>query len=203
MPPTPYLDTLRWEAVKNTSGEVCPAFGLLAVTGTEMRGDTYKRPVITCTKPSTTFYIEYMVNGPTAIPAGGYGRATRDASTIWIKYDSGTPANGEGWGPKPGQWTASKGFPGILVKGIQSSTNTRLLGTLAPITKIIGKLAEACSVGETDVDVDIWSDTGDTTMNLNANDWLMKSGATDIASGKKVVCEFINGKWYITEAECA
>lgn len=191
-----------WWPFRNDYAGTVPAYGVVAITGiTVVQG----LPIYTGTRPSTTFYRVYGINSAEAVPDDGYGQL-RLTGPCEIAYDSGTPAAGEGWGPKPSQFTLSKGYPSITtVSGVIDSTNKVLLGTLGPINILIGKLAEACSVGETNVDVDIWaSDTeADTTINLNVNDWLMKSGATDIASGKKVVCQWINNKWYITEAECA
>lgn len=134
-----YLKQMRWEGIKNTSGETCPPFGLLAITGSEQRGTTYKRTVLLGAKPSTTFYRNYAVNGPTAIPDGRYGRCTRMSGGLWMLYDTGTPANGEGWGPKPGQWDAAKGFPGITVEGVKSAERTLLVGTLHEIREVFGK----------------------------------------------------------------
>ena len=50
----------------------------------------------------------------------------------------------------------------------------------------------------------IWSgdplaDSGD---NVTVNDWLL-GGGESLASGTKVVIEFISGKWYVTQASCS
>jgi hypothetical protein len=148
-----YLKQMRWEGIKNASGETCPPFGLLAITGSEQRGTEYKRTVLLGDMPSTTFYRDYAINGPTAIPAGKYGRCTRMCGGLWIAYDSGTPAAGEGWGPKPGQWTASKGFPGITVEGIKSSDRKLLLGTLGEIRTILCKAVAQNAAGSLATDV--------------------------------------------------
>lgn len=71
---------------------------------------------------------------------------------------------------------------------------------------VIGKLDGSLSRGGS-ATVSVWSGGGgsesDSGANITARDWLMKSGATAIAAGKKVVCRLINGTWYVTEAECA
>lgn len=70
---------------------------------------------------------------------------------------------------------------------------------------IIGKLTTTLSQGGS-CTVEIWDGPGnsetDSGNSITAYDWLMKSGAADISSGKKVVCQLINGNWYVTEAEC-
>lgn len=197
-----YFENVRWEHVKNTSGEVCPPFGLLAVTGSEMRGVTDKYPVLLGAKPSTTFYQEYVVNGPTAIPAGGYGRATRGPGAIWIKYDTGTPANGEGWGPKPGQWTASKGFPGAVCEGIQSTSKTRMLGTLAPITVLLGKTTGAITANSASTSYQIWTGTLGSEANSGFTTVPSALSRVDIDSGKFVKLTWHNNGWLMEPLEC-
>jgi hypothetical protein len=189
--------------IYNDSGETIPAFGVVAISDTYPdAGITYKKAV----KPSTTWYNEWLLNGPSDVPAGDKGVAYRGPRALCKT----SPTNGQGFGPKPGQWELELGYPTIfLASGLHLSSGSVYVGfgEWRWITRIIGKLAEACSQGEAAVDVDVWGSTAgsevDTTFNLVASDWLMKSGATDIASGKKVVCELINGIWYITEAECA
>jgi len=71
--------------------------------------------------------------------------------------------------------------------------------------KVIGKLDGALSQGGS-ATVSIWGGEGgeetDTNVDVVAYDWLLESGADDIASGKKVVVEWINGVPYVTAAEC-
>lgn len=70
---------------------------------------------------------------------------------------------------------------------------------------IIGKLNSSLSQGSFTT-ASIWNGTpnseSDSDVDVTVHDWLMTSGATAIASGKKVVCTRINGAWYVTEAEC-
>ena len=70
---------------------------------------------------------------------------------------------------------------------------------------VIGKLDGALSQGGS-ATVSVWTgeagSEADSDSDITAYDWLMKIGADDIASGKKVVCTLINGEWYVTEAEC-
>ena len=200
---TPYQDKFRWDGIKNDSGETCPAFGILVITGTEMRGNEFKRPVLIGNKPSTTFYREFVVNGPTPIPAGGYGRCTRGPGACSVKYDTGTPANGEGWGPKPGQWTASKGFPGITCEGIKDAARYILLGTLAPIGTLLGKTTSAITGGtSTTTAYQIWVGTSGSESN---GGWTTVPGAisrVDIGSGKFVKLTFVNNGWIMEPLEC-
>lgn len=72
---------------------------------------------------------------------------------------------------------------------------------------IRGKLAGSLSQGGT-ATLNVWHWNGSTDVasgeTLTVYDWLLKSGATAIASGKKVVCELdiASGRYYVTAAEC-
>lgn len=196
---TPYQDKFRWDGIKNDSGETCPAFGILVITGTEMRGNEFKRPVLIGNKPSTTFYREFVVNGPTPIPAGGYGRCTRGPGACSVKYDTGTPANGEGWGPKPGQWTASKGFPGISCEGIKSASRYLMLGTLSPITTLLCKATAQNSAGSlaTDTsDYKIYAGTAGSESDAGFTTQPAIYSRSDIMIDEWFYATFRNGTWY-------
>lgn len=183
---TRFLDRFCWEEFKNNSGEDVPPWGILAITGTTMTGDTLKRPVLDCTKPSTTFYRKYVVNGPRRVKNGKRGSCTRGPGMIPIAYDSGTPANEEGWGPKPGQFTLSKGYPaGVTVEGIHDSTNKILLGTLVPIATLLCKTTDAVPVGAT-TDYDIYGGTFGSEAD---------AGFTTVPSARNRTCFIISGAW--------
>lgn len=195
----------------NSSGSTCPAYGVLALTGIAL--GTGMPFYFTADKPGTTFYRYFIVNGPESVAssATGVGYIVNGShNRVCIAaYDSGSPAAGEEWGVKPSQFTLSKGYPGCFtVLGILDSTNKWMLGYLHPINKIIGKLAGTLSQGGS-ATVNVWESSTPGTeavissLTVTARDWLMKSGATAIASGKKVVVEWINGVPYVTEAECA
>lgn len=70
---------------------------------------------------------------------------------------------------------------------------------------LIGKLDGTLSQGGS-ATVSVWAgqpgSEADTGKNVKAYDWLMKSGATAIASGKKVTLTRICGVWYATNGEC-
>ncbi len=197
---------------RNDSGEEAPAFALMAVTG--IGTDDNDNWFLKIDKPDTTFRRAYMVNGSGAIAdsgaTGGSQGRCYDGSDgpVKVLYDTGTPAIAEGFGAKPGQWTASKNYPCCLdVFGDYDNTDKIMVARLHPILKIIGKLAGALSEGSS-ATVNVWNGAGGSeavisSLTLTGYDWLLASGADDIASGKKVVVEWINGVPYITAAECA
>jgi len=137
-PSTPANLNQVWWPFRNDYAGTVPSYGVVAITGVVAVTDTTST-IYTGNRPSTTFYQLYGVNSSLEVAEGEYGLLTLNGP-CYIAYDSGTPAAGEGWGPKPGQFTLSKGFPsGTIVSGIQDTTNKWLLGTLAPITKILCK----------------------------------------------------------------
>ncbi len=190
---------------RNDASEDIPAYACMRVTGLDT---TSPRRVYTVTKPDTTFGRLYLFNGPVVCKYSGSKRGTAQAMPIIrASYDTGTPANGEGWGPKPSQWTLAKSYPEVaLVQGVDASRGF-LVAQWHPIDILIGKLAGSLSQGGS-ATMNVWAGTANSeavisSLTVTVYDWLMKSGATAIASGKKVVAKNINGNWYVIEAECA
>lgn len=139
-------------------------------------------------KPSSTLCRCYAISGPRSVLDGNRGQCYV-SGYVKVAYDSGTPTNGDSWGAKPGQFTASKDYPPCLdVLGVWKPTEKIMQAYLHPINEAIGKLDSTLAQGGS-ATVSIWAGTGgseaDTGLNVVAFDWLMKSGASDIAAGKK------------------
>src|SRR5215213_4800398 len=78
-------------------------------------------------RPGTTFRRTYYVNGDSEVPQGQCGLAQMGPA-VTVAYDTGTPAIGEGWGPKPSQFTLSKNYPHIAtVLGIVDASKKWML----------------------------------------------------------------------------
>jgi hypothetical protein len=195
--------TNDWWPCKSQASSDCPAFGIMAVVDmTTLSGDD--RPIYLVDQPSTTFRRQYVIAGPDGVKANSYGACTFGPSIRFAYDSSGTPSLDDGWGPKAGQWTATKNYPSsISAIGVIDSTAKIATGQLSPINIVIGVLAGSLSQGSS-ATVNIYDGTGTiiSSLTLTANDWLMKSGGTAIASGKHVICQWICGKWWITDAEC-
>lgn len=98
----------------NVSGETIPAFAALAITGVSYEsGIAY----LLCDKPGTTLVRAYAVNNMFDVPAGLRGTCFRTGD-VRVLCDEGTPAAGEGWGPRPGQWSLAQGYPGFTMQGV-------------------------------------------------------------------------------------
>jgi hypothetical protein len=107
---------LRKVPFLNESGEPIPSCAVMQITGSvEEDGATLLR----CKKPSTDFGTQYAVNGPVVVPTGKPGICYRSGE-LPVAFDDGVPLAGEGWGPKPGQWRLSQGYPGWTIVGIVS-----------------------------------------------------------------------------------
>jgi hypothetical protein len=200
------LSRMQTRPFLNDSGADIPPFSLIAKASDLVVKDGVVLEKFD--KASTTFVWEYAVTNHLVTKSGNPGRYQIGPIVI-VGYDpAATPADGDGFGPKPDEWVAFKNYPQCLIcRGIVSSSKKLMLASLAPIECIIGKLAGSLSQGGS-ATVNVWAGAGGseavvTSMTLSGRDWLMKSGATAIASGKKVVVKRINGVPYIIEAECA
>lgn len=110
------LEHFIWTPWINDSSETCPPFGCFRVT--DSQGYYVKGA-----KPDSTIGKSYGFNSQTAVPAGGTGLACFGPVAL-AAYDIGTPANGEGWGPKSGQWTlANDGTQIVIIQGIVNTAN--------------------------------------------------------------------------------
>lgn len=106
--------------VLNDAGETIPALSVAVVEAWDNASDPYVYAELK--KPYTTFRPQIVITGEREIEDQKLSFIP-DQRYYRVKYDSGTPAIGEGWGPKPGQWTISKGFPGCRIVGIVDATN--------------------------------------------------------------------------------
>lgn len=200
-----YLENFRWESFRNNSGEVVPAYSIIPITGMEMIGGDRKRPRLICGKASTTFYRQWVITGPGAVPIGKPGKCTRGPGPIWAKHGSGTPANGEGWGPAVGSFTLTKGSLGIFTTtGQVRSSDSICLGVLVDVTTLLAKTTASITAGSdtsgtASTSFKIYtgsigseSDSGFTTVPV-AHNYL----DTDIDSDSWVVIRWINNGWTI------
>ena len=139
----------------NVSGETIPAFAAMAITGL-----VYENGIafLQCDKPSTTFLREYAVNNMFDVPGGLRGTCFR-AGDLRVLYDSGTPANGEGWGPKPGQWSLSRGYPGFAIQGVVNSQHRIAKTFFEPIVQVLVKTTDLVAADATTEDYRVYAGT--------------------------------------------
>jgi hypothetical protein len=131
---------INWRPGKNLAEETIPALSCVRTfTGADVDG--VRR--IYAYKPSTTFYTEYALTPNVDCASGGLLGLCFE--TGLVKYDTGTPVAGEGWGPKPGQYTISKGFPGFRILDVIDATNKIALVRPVPIMSVYAVATAAMS----------------------------------------------------------
>ena len=104
-------ERIRWlECVNGYAGTI-PAWGLVRVTSVDSSG------VLTVDRPNANGQDVY-INGPTPIPAGGYGLVSRDWP-LFALYESGdgTPAAGDTWGAGASSFKLRKSNAGFAIDG--------------------------------------------------------------------------------------
>lgn len=188
------LQQQRGIEFRNASGLLIPSFGVLQITGSEIAG--VGRNILTVTRPDGTAGAVYAINGLIPIAVGQKGRCTLDFPTL-AAYDTGdgTPAIGQFWGPKSGQFTLAKGMPGFSISG--TAANERVFVTLETGGIIIGKTDASHAKSATGT-ISVYSDTStDTGVNITATNLF-----ADLESGKWVSVALINGVWYLIAGEC-
>lgn len=105
---------------RNNSGERIPPGAIMRKTGTEIGAEGGLVHVMN--KPSTSeFNPPFYVNLGEEIGTDGaeaYGWCATFEDEIGRAYHlSGTPAYGESWGPKGGQWELEQYYPGFIIEG--------------------------------------------------------------------------------------
>lgn len=198
------LQRINWEPFKNNSGQVIPAYAAMHHNGDEDRAGNF---IMKMEQPSSTFRRIFYINGPVAVAIGAYGSCTRYCAYCLCSI-AATPAKDETWGPAPGTWELTKGFPGSLIIGGVTGTGNdqRAKVVVEPINEVFGTLAGSLSQGSTaSMDIEYfdgssWSTGGWT--DITVRDRLLKSGADPVDSGNHVVARWYSGAWWATSAEC-
>lgn len=118
------FDRQPWRTFKNTTAEMVPAWGLLRVTGFEMVNGEIEFQV---GQPNATAQAAYLVNGPIDADPSGRGLCTTlmQGGLLLVDLTSGTPAAGQTWGAKAGQWSAVKDAPGFFVGGAHQGSGAK------------------------------------------------------------------------------
>ena len=131
-----------WLECKNNAGETIPAYSAVNLTaGTTVDG----RKIPYAVKPSTTFYAQWGMTVGQDVESGAKLGVCMEHGLV--RYDTGTPAAGEGWGIKPGQYTLSKGYPGGRVIEVLDTTNKIMRVEWLPLTHFLGKTEVSVSAG--------------------------------------------------------
>jgi hypothetical protein len=165
----------RWPLrVKNSSGSVIPPFSVVLITTVAASNNELVYTVRQPNAASTDFnWNGYLVTGPFAIGAGASdeGLATDLAQPNYVRYDTGTPAIKEVWGPKHAQFTLSKNYYGFEVLGGNTTAggNNVTIAKWIGVDKALGK-PDATIAKDASGTVSVYFSTAgsesDTTMNI-------------------------------------
>ena len=103
-----------------------PAYGVMRVTDVVVLEPG--RVVVTTDQPNADGDTgDHVINHPVNVAAGATGRCTR-VGILAALYDesSGTPANGDSWGPASGSWKLTKDKAGFFCLGAPTNTTLHL-----------------------------------------------------------------------------
>ena len=224
MPRTPGYAAQNRVLIYNDGDDAIPPFAVVKPTGSQLSKDLLALQV---EQPDETFVQKYYINGPTLIGSDtGYGSAAADGEwPIWAQYNSSTatPAYGQVWGPKPGEWTLEPNRPGFVIVGqpqtIGSGEGALNLVAVRPcdVTELWVKLSAALPQGGKLANQSIYtgkpageSGGGETDSGLvlpllydRLIDPDTESG-WELPSGAWVLASWIDGYWYaVASSKCS
>lgn len=167
----------RWPLrVKNSSGSVIPPFSVVLITSVTVSNNEMLYTVRQPNAASTDFnWNGYLVTGPFSIGSGSSdeGLATDLVQPNYVRYDTGTPAIKDVWGPKHGQLTLSKNYYGFEIVGGNTTAagNNVTIARWVGISMVLGKpdaaIAQGAS-GTVSVYVGSAGSESDSTMNISS-----------------------------------
>ena len=128
----------RWPLrVKNGGTDVIAPFSIVLVSSVAVTNNELVYTIRQPNAASTDFnWNQYLVTGPFAIggSSGHEGLGTDLKEPGLVRYDSGTPAAKEMWGPKHSQYTLSKNYYGFECLG----GNTTAAGNNVAVFRWVG-----------------------------------------------------------------
>lgn len=197
-----------WKRFRNASGETIPPFSVMRITGaTNNHGEI----TFTVALPNATFCRSYLVSGPVAIANGDSGLGTTLAQAGYVAYNSGSgsPAYGEEWGAKEGQWELEKDRPGFIIEGgIKFTAGVNAVAAAQrEVTQLLAINREDMDQGQTcavdiyfrDIANNMWRKSEYSI--LAVYDWFLNDGET-IEQNTKLIIGW-HAVWVITGAYCS
>ncbi len=193
------FDRMPWRTFKNTAGTTAPAWGLLRVTGFEIVNGEIQ---FTIGQPNATWQTVYLVNGPEDVSANGIGLCTTlmHGGNLLVDLTSGTPAAGQTWGAKSGQFSAVKDATGFFVGGAHKGTTPRARVAAIQVqgsTTRLGKPDANIESGQTGT-VSLWTGAAGSETDSGEDVTVYCRGA-GVIKDQFVTVRIIDGKSYICE----
>ena len=147
--------------VKNVSGQTLPAGAIVRRTTSATSQQNVYYSVDLCDSTLPRRYVVILGK----IADGKYGRATWADGHAPVLYDvaSGTPTDGDEWGPKPGEYKAFKDYYGFRVLGGTFSISGSLGMMMAQGHEIVEAIGKPSSVP--------WTKDNTGTLKVFTKDW--------------------------------
>jgi hypothetical protein len=192
-----YFDAIQF---RNTTAEEVPAFGVMRIVtpGVEMRDDM---AVVTIAKPNTSS-DPVLVNGPQAIPAGGYGSGYK-YGILQVKAEAGLTL-GQSCRAKNASWEIEDGEGPFVFIGYDTQLN-------CGIARIGGGGGGGATLYRFETTAAYTSGTSVTATIKTMAGTTFASGATlkdpeaifmGMASGTKGYCIAQGGEYFAIQAAC-
>lgn len=180
VPITP-IQALAKIPFKNVDSTAAPPCAVLEVTGAVIEEGV---AFLTCRQPGSTLGIEYAINSSVRVDADGKGICYRQGD-VAVAFDSGAPAAGESWGPRSGQWTASRGYPAFATVHAVRSTGAKIMhAALHPLTGVVG-------VADSQIDGFVDDQPGEATVRLYvlSGELMVPANPTTTFTGRNVLTQ--------------
>jgi hypothetical protein len=189
---------INWLPGYNNAGETIPAYSCVFIGAKTAKNGVEHNAL---TKPSTTFTNVFGLT--VGVDSESGDQVGYHVETGFAAYDTGTPAVGETWGPKPSQFTLSKNYPGFRCLGIVDATAKIMLAERIDAQHLIGKRASNVSKGS-DGEFTIWLKTGSSFTTWEASTFTLTAQALGAAytANKYAKLELIAGAWVAGQFEC-
>jgi hypothetical protein len=190
-----------YKRVKNSSGSEIPPYSVLRVVSAAVSNNEI---LYTVAQANTTFQRLYMVSWPFKIGSGSSaeGMGTFLSEGGYVRYNSGTPVYGTGWGPVSGTWGLAQYQYGFSIMGgnTTASGNNVTIAKQDAVSVIYGQTDGAITDGSTGtVEVYDGNNSAITSVTVSA---AHRFSATTIADNSKVSAKWIGGVWVIDAARC-
>lgn len=200
----------QWVPFINDSTAAVPGCALMAVSTGSTRDPELATNYLHCTQASTVYRRRHVVNSAETVEPGAGGLCALYGPVEVLYDETGpTPTFEDGYGPKPGSWKATKGYPSccmVLGSADSSGSARAMYADLLPITALLGKTTGSITAGSSATTAyKIYhsatpgapADAGFTTV-PSAYYFV---GST-ISSDKWIQLDLINGVWHINPWEC-
>lgn len=186
-----------WHNASGSTSEDIPGMSIVALSTEFTWCDGF--PLFKVVKATTVFSPPYAIVHETGIKRNEPG---------WITFEGpckqaadATIAYGDRLGPKPGQYTQSKGYPTTSrVDGVVSSSSRVYFGPVLPITTLLGQTTDAVSANTATTDYVILAGTAGSESDAGFSTVPSAVCAISLESGTKVELFFVNNQWQMIPA---